>query len=269
MAGAMQQFDLSGRAALVTGAGSGLGRVFAETFAAAGASVVAADRDGERAEETAQLISAAGGRCIATVADVADPGSVEAMAALAERELGGCGILVNNAGISTPAHRVHELPVEAWNELIAINLTGTFLCSRAILPQMLTQGGGAIINIASILGLVGHYPGSAMVTASYAASKGGVIALTRQTAVEYAKDEIRANAIAPGWHGGTRLGEANRRGMTNAQVDLFEESILHGTPMGRRGRPEELGALALYLASDASSYVTGQVFTQDGGWTAA
>jgi NAD(P)-dependent dehydrogenase (short-subunit alcohol dehydrogenase family) len=161
------------------------------------------------------------------------------------------------------------VPIEDWQRVIATNLTGVFLCTRAAIPVMLASGrGGSIINIASIVGIIGHYPDFPMVSASYAAAKAGVIGFTRQVAIEYAKDNIRANAIAPGWHGGTRLGLATRAGMSNAQVAAFEETIVTGTPMGRRGTPEELQGLAVYLAGNASSYVTGQVFVEDGGWTA-
>ncbi len=258
-------FDLTGKTCLVTGAASGLGRAFAEGFASYGAEVVCADRDEEGAAETVLLIGEAGGRARAVAADVAEAASVKSMVRAAGARI---DVLVNNAGIATPACRAHEIPLEDWHRLIGINLTGVFLCTRAVLPVMMAQGGGSIVNIASILGLAGHYPGFAMVTSSYAAAKAGVIGFTRQVAVEYAKDGIRCNAIAPGWHGGTKLGNATKAGMNNETMAKFEECILADTPMGRRGTPDELQGLALYLASGASSYVTGQVFTQDGGWTA-
>ncbi len=269
MTGTAQLFDLSGRVAVITGAASGFGRVFATLFAEAGAEIIAADRDAERVQETADIVIEAGGKARAVTVDVADAASVQTLAEVVAEGGRGAHVLVNNAGIANVAKRVHELPIEAWNEVLAVNLTGAFLCSRAVLPLMLAVGGGSIVNISSIAGLIGVYPDFAMLNAVYASAKAGLIGLTRQTAVEYAKDNIRANAIAPGWHGGTRLGEANRRGRSNAETAKFEDTILEGTPMGRRGTPEELGPLALYLASDASSYVTGQVFTQDGGWTAA
>lgn len=261
-------FDLTGKTAIVTGAGSGLGRVFALAYAGAGARVVAADRDEAGAAETAGLIGADGGACEALTVDVADEASVDALAAEIEERHGTIDVLVNNAGISTGGHRVHELPVALWDGLMAINLRGAFLACRAVIPLM-RDGGGSIVNIASILGLVGHYPGVAMVGANYSASKAGLIGLTRQIAVEYAAEGIRCNAIAPGWHGGTRLGERGRRGRSNADIARFEDSIIAGTPMKRRGVPEELAGLALFLASDASAYLTGQVIASDGGWTAA
>jgi NAD(P)-dependent dehydrogenase (short-subunit alcohol dehydrogenase family) len=270
----MELFDLAGKVALVTGAGSGLGRAFAEGLAAAGASLLCADIRRDWAEETVARLASPGGaasnrRPLALTVDVADAGSVAAMAAAARDESGKVDILVNNAGIATLPARAHELRVEDWDRLVAINLRGVFLATRAILPMMLEAGGGSIINISSIIGLGGFYPGQAAVTSSYAAAKGGVIAFTRQVAVEYAKDGIRANAIAPGWHGGTRLGDERRATAGAGEIAAFEAAIRAGTPMGRRGAPQELQGLAIYLASDASRYVTGQVFAHDGGWTAA
>ncbi len=211
------------------------------------------------------LIGESGGTARALHVDVAEASSVAKMVAAAGKRI---DVLVNNAGIATPAKRMHEIPIEDWQRLIGINLTGVYLCSRAVVPVMMAHGGGSIINIASILGLAGHYPGFAMVTSSYAAAKAGVIGFTRQVALEYAKDGIRCNAIAPGWHGGTKLGNATKAGMNNETMAKFEDCIVTDTPMGRRGTPDELQGLAIYLASGASSYVTGQVFTQDGGWTA-
>jgi len=266
--GVSELFDLSAKVALVTGAGSGLGRAFAEGYAAAGARVLCADRDRARAEETTGLINSARNDAVAIEVDVAEAKSVAAMAERVSAICGRVDILVNNAGIATMPMRIHDMPIEDWDRLLAINLRGVFLCSRAIIPQMLARGGGSIINIASIVGIVGNYPGFPMNGANYAAAKAGVIGFTRQMAAEYAKDGIRANAIAPGWHGGTRLAEERKAKATPDEIARFEATILKGTPMGRRGTPEELQGLAIYLASDASRYVTGQVFTQDGGWTA-
>lgn len=261
-------FDLKGKTALVTGAGSGLGLAFARGLADHGASVILADRNIEWANEGSASIAAVGGRATALQVDVADVDSVDRLVERAHGWTGTIDILVNNAGIATKALRIHELPIADWDRLIAINLRGVFLSTRAVLPVMLGGGGGSIINIASIVGVVGVYPGHPMVNASYAASKAGVSGLTRQVAAEYAKDRIRANAIAPGWHGGTRLGHEARAGASEEVVRRFESSILAGTPMGRRGTPEELVGLVVYLASDASGYLTGQTIVHDGGWTA-
>jgi NAD(P)-dependent dehydrogenase (short-subunit alcohol dehydrogenase family) len=264
---AANMFDLTGKVALVTGAGSGLGRAFSEGLASIGARVVCADRNRSWADETAAIINAKRNDALSLGVDVSETDSVQALAQRVGEACGRVDILINNAGIATNPVRTHEMPIEDWDRLVAINLRGTFLCSRAIIPLMLA-GGGSIINIASIAGLVGHYPGFPALGANYSAAKAGVIGFTRQLAAEYAKDNIRANAIAPGWHGGTRLAEERKAKATPDEIARFEESILKGTPMGRRGRPEELQGLAVYLASDASRYVTGQVFVQDGGWTA-
>jgi NAD(P)-dependent dehydrogenase (short-subunit alcohol dehydrogenase family) len=265
----MDLFDLSGKVALVTGAGSGLGRSFAQGLAASGARVVCADRNLKGAEETVSLLKSGGNACLALRVDVADAGSVSEMAQRAKSICGTVDVLVNNAGIATAPARVHEMKVEDWDRLIAINLRGVFLATRAIIPLMLAAGGGSIINIASIIGIVGHYPGTPAVGSNYAAAKSGVIGFTRQVAVEYARDKIRANAIAPGWHGGTHLGDERRATAKPEELAGFEAAIRAQTPMGRRGTPDELQGLAIYLAGNASLYVTGQVFVQDGGWTAA
>lgn len=262
-------FDLKGKVALVTGAGSGLGREFSRALACYGAEVICADQDASWAEEAADVIQKAGHRASPVRVDVADAASVQALGDRVAASHGRVDILFNNAGIAATPKRVHELSVEEWDGLIAINLRGVFLCTRAIIPIMLSGGGGSIVNIASIIGVVGHFPGFPMVGASYAAAKAGVIGFTRQIAVEYAKDNIRANAIAPGWHGGTRLAGKFKASLTAEAITRYESAIAAGTPMGRRGRPEELAGLAIYLASDASRFLTGQVIAHDGGWTAA
>ena len=181
---------------------------------------------------------------------------------------GTIDVLINNAGITTLPMRTHEIPVADWDRLMAINLRGTFLVTRAVLPVMLAAKRGSIINISSIYGLTGFYPGFAAGLANYAASKAAVIGLTRQCAVEYARDGIRVNAIAPGYHAGTNLGHEGRAGASPEKIAQLEGAIHAAIPMGRRGTPDELEGLAIYLAGDASSYVTGQVFAHDGGWTA-
>ncbi len=264
----MKMFDLTGRVALVTGAGNGLGREFAIGLAEAGAEIIVADREASWAEETAGLIGQLGRRAHAVTADVAREDQVQAMVDAGVAKAGRIDILVANAGVASSAKRVHETQLTEWQRVVDINLTGVFLTNRAVLPVMLRQGGGAIVNLSSIAGLVGFYPGFSRIGAAYFATKAAVIGLTRQIALEYGTDGIRCNAIAPGWHGGTKLGAAVGAVSTKEQVAAFEQAILDGTPMGRRGKPEELRGLVLYLCSDAASYVTGQVFTQDGGWTA-
>ncbi len=261
-------FALDGRVAVVTGAGNGLGRAFARGLADFGAYVICADRDLAGAEETVAQIEAEGGSGAAIACDVSQTQSVDGLFGEVLRLKGGVDILINNAGISTGPRRLHELPVEDWDRLMGINLRGVFLCTKAVVPMMMTAGRGSIINISSIAGLGGFYPGLSRLCANYSAAKAGVIGLTKQAAMEYARDGLRINAIAPGWHGGTNLGNARRAAMTPEDTQRMEEAVNSRISMGRRGRPEDLVGLVVYLASDASSYVTGQVIAHDGGWSA-
>lgn len=260
-------FNLSGKVALVTGGGSGLGCVFCQALAEFGADVVCADINREWAEETVATIERFGHRTLAIVADVSKPEEVQSMIAATVAELGSLDVLVNNAGITTKPARIHELAIEDWDEVIAINLKGVFLCMRAALPVMIKQQRGCIINISSVLGLVALDPEIASFS-NYSATKAGVIALTRQAAAEYGRDGIRVNAIAPGWHRGTRLSAKWRSQWPPEREQRYYQLITERTPLGRRGDASELKGLIVYLASDASSFVTGQVFAQDGGWSA-
>ena len=262
-----ERFSLDGRVAVVTGAGAGLGREFSLVLASAGAAVVALDIDGEAAESTMALVRDIGGRGLAIEADVSRRSAVNEAAGRINRDLGGADVLVNNAGISTPSRRVHEIPVEEWDEVLRVNLRSTFLMTRGILPLMLDAEGGSIINISSVVGT--HALDPALISqADYAASKAGVIGLTLQTAADYGEFGIRANAVAPGWHLGTDLGKRVGNFPTQDEQRELQRVLASRTPLGRTGRPAELGPLILYLASDASSFVTGAVFTHDGGWTA-
>lgn len=258
-------FGLEGRTAFVTGGGSGLGRVISEGFAQAGAHVICADLLPDRVAEVVDAIERSGGKAEPCVLDVADEAAVTAAAeAMGERTL---DILVNFAGVATPPIMTHELSTEDWRRGVDISLTGTFFMTRAMLPRMRAKG-GSIINVASILGLGGYYPDFPASSADYAASKAGVIGFTRQVAVEYASEAVRANVIAPGWHGGTRLGDGRRRERTKEEEERFYAEMNRRIPMKRRGDASEILGLALYLASPASAYLTGQTITQDGGWTA-
>lgn len=225
---------LEGKTALVTGAGSGLGARFVHALTTAGASTICVDINEEAAGRVCQEVIAKGGVSRAMPCDVASRSSVEQM-----KELVGSqpiDILVNNAGIVTPARRVHEIAEEEWDRVLSVNLKGTFLCAKAVLPAMLAVGGGSIINISSILGLRGFFPGFAAVSANYFAGKAGIVGFTKQLAVEYALDGIRANVICPGFHEATALGMEWRALRGPEQAAAFDQAIKSRTPMGRRGR---------------------------------
>ena len=261
-------FNLEGKTALVTGASSGFGRSFAETLAAAGANVVISARNQELLTETETILKKQGGDVLKVVADMSKPEDVSRMVDETVSRFGGLHVAVNNAGTLTKPVRFHEMSYEEWNQVIAVNLTGVFFCMQKEIAVMLKQPeGGSIINISSVLGLVGLDP-DLNPRVNYIASKHGVIGLTRQGAVEYAANSIRVNAMAPAWHSGTSLAKARSDIQTNEEQEQREKRMLARTPMGRRGRLDELQGMLLFLASDASTYTTGQVFASDGGWTA-
>jgi NAD(P)-dependent dehydrogenase (short-subunit alcohol dehydrogenase family) len=242
---------LEGKAGVVTGGTQGLGRAIAEAFAAAGATVAVVDVAG--AQEAAAEIGAG---AIGLTADVTDPEAVEAaFGAVAER-LGGFDFLVNNAGVRSMAPFV-EHPLEMWRRTIDVNLTGSFICAQVAARLMLARGGGSIVNLASIAGKL-----ALKNRAAYDASKGGVIALTQAIAAELSSSGVRCNAIAPG------IIE------TPLSADYFRDPsmtsvILANTPAGRWGQPPEIAGPAVFLCSDAASFVTGETLFVDGGWNAA
>ncbi|HRA46888.1 MAG TPA: SDR family oxidoreductase [Thermomicrobiales bacterium] len=251
-------FDLSGKVAIVTGAGAGLGVTFADALAEAGAHVLCADLNGDRARQTAADLSAKGFSAIGTTVDVTVESQVQEMVKLATETWGSIDILINNAGIASVGPAEDET-LETWQRVIDVNLTGTFLCAREVAKVMIAAGsGGSIVNLASILGLNGSEP---MQAVSYAASKGAVVNLTRDLAIHWAPQGIRVNALGPAYF------PSEMTGGLLADTSVLAE-VERRTPMGRVGRPEELRGPVLFLASNASSYVTGQTLFVDGGWTA-
>src|SRR6202795_4366367 len=249
----MGQFD--GRVALVTGAGSGLGRATARQLAAEGAAVACLDIVTDAVEKTAAEIAEQGGTARAYGADVSDPASVRAAVDGAAVDLGRIDLVFNCAGIGRFSHS-HETPFEEWQKIIGVNLTGTFLVAQAAIPYLL-DGGGSIVNIASNAGLMGQ-----PYSAAYCASKGGVVNLTRALADEYLKRKIRVNSIAPGGIETPVQNEFTKmpEGVTGKE---FRKVM---TPLGN-SQPEEIANVAIFVASDACRYMTGSIVSVDGGLT--
>lgn len=255
-ANAKHLFDLTGRVAVVTGGGVGLGRQMAEGLAEMGANLVLCARKRERCEQAAEELRALGVTTMAMGCDVTNPASIQMVVDAAVARFGGIDILINNAGTSWGAP-AEDMDLEHWNKVIATNLTGTFLCSQAVGKIMLAQKRGKIINIASIAGMAGSP--EALDAIGYSASKGGVITLTRELARKWAAHGIYVNAIAPGWFS-TR--------MSAALIERNREAFLRSIPLGRFGNDHDLKGAAVFLASSASDFVTGQVLAVDGGQTA-
>ncbi len=240
---------LKGRVALVTGAGSGIGEATARRFAAEGAVVVVNDVDVERARAVAGAIQKAGGQVQAVGANVTRRDEVERMVAGAVSEFGHVDVLINNAGINRDAMS-HKMTEEQWDQVLAVNLKGTFLCAQAVLPRMRERGWGRVVNTSSVgaLGNIGQ--------ANYSASKAGVIGLTRTLALEYAKYGVTVNCLAPG---------AVMTPMLAGVPDAIKEKITAQIPMGRIAGPAEIAGVHAFLASDDAGYITGQVIFVDGG----
>lgn len=254
----MSEQELSGRVALVTGGGSGIGRASALAFARAGATVVVSDVVTEAGEATTQAILDSGGTAIFQRADVSDASQVSGLVARTLQEFGRLDCAHNNGGIEGPVGTVIDLSEDEWDRVIDINLKGVWNCLRCQIPVMLEQGGGAIVNTGSVSGLKGFPP----LLPAYVASKFGVVGLTAVTARTYAGQGIRVNAICPGAIDTpmlTRIGEG---------ADRLGVALVAENPSGRLGTPEEVAEAVIWLCSDRSSFVTGQTLTIDGGFLA-
>lgn len=247
--------DLKKKVALVTGAGSGIGREVAYKYAAEGAKVVVSDINDKGGKETAAKIVDGGGDAFFIKADSSKPQDNQSMVGQILKKYGALHIACNNAGVGGPAAPVGDYPVEGWDKVISINLSGVFYGMRYQIPAMLAAGGGAIVNMASILGQVGFRNSSA-----YVAAKHGVVGLTQNAALEYAGQGIRINAVGPGFIK-TPLIDQN-----------MDEAALQGLvalhPIGRLGKPEEVAELVLWLSSSRASFVTGSYYPIDGGYLA-
>lgn len=249
-------FDLTGRAAIVSGGSMGLGLQMAEGLAEMGANLVLCARKRERCEEAAEALRSHGVQTLALGCDVKDKASIQQVAEEALAKFGRIDILVNNAGVSWGAS-VEEMTVEQWDKVLSTNLTGTFLFCQAVGKAMASQGSGKIINIASVAGLGGS--SSELQAIGYHASKGGVIAFTKDLACKWAAHNIQVNAIAPGWF---------PTHMSKHVIEHRKDSLLQKIPLGRFGGDHDLKGAAVFLASDAAAYVTGHVLVVDGGQTA-
>jgi len=255
--------DLAGQVAVVTGGAAGIGQAIASVLAENGARVVIVDVDRERAQSTVSEISAKGGSCAEMSADVANPAQMAEVSEQVLSRFGRLDILINNAGINTRRDRVpiHEYKLEDWNRILEVDLTGVFVTSHALVPVMLRNKRGRIVNISSIAGLV-----PLRLQSAFVAAKAGVVNLTRSMALELGPQGILVNAVAPGstLTAGT---EALFYGPDGAYTEKAA-SLLSHIPLGRPARPEEIASAVLFLVAPEASYVNGAILTVDGGWTA-
>lgn len=251
-------FDITGKIVIVTGGGRGLGATLAHGFATAGAHVVIGDQDEQTAQTSADNIRAGGGLAIAARCDITSEQDARALVDLAVQTYGRLDVLVNNAGINIPKP-AEELTLDEWNRIVGVNLTGTFLCCQTGGAAMLRQGDGCIVNICSVHGHVGSYIHKA---AAYNASKAGIINLTRSLALEWGERGVRVNGISPG----ALRTELMAQRLANAEyIRTWQERAA----IKRVGAPEDIVGTAIFLASPAAAWLTGQILAVDGGWLAA
>jgi 2-deoxy-D-gluconate 3-dehydrogenase len=251
----MKLFDLSGRVAIVTGGNGGIGLGMARGLAEAGAAVVLAARDVGKSTEAVKALEAAGARAAMVKVDVRSQASCRDMVDQAVERFGRLDILVNNAGTNI-RKQPQEYALEEWATVLDTNLTSAFMCSQAAYPAMVRAGGGKIINIGSMMSIFG-----ASFTAAYAASKGGIVQLTKALATAWAKDGIQVNAVLPGWIDTDLTRQARR------EVAGLHDRVLARTPAGRWGTPDDHAGIAVFLASAASDFVTGTAIAVDGGYS--
>lgn len=251
----MKLFDLSGRVAIVTGGNGGIGLGMAKGMAEAGAAIVVAGRDAAKNAAAVKEIQGLGATASALAVDVLKEDSCRALVADTVKRHGRLDILVNNAGINI-RKQPQEYTLAEWHKVLDSNLTSAFLCSHAAYPEMMKAGGGKMINIGSMMSIFG-----ASFTTAYAASKGGIVQMTKAMATAWAKDSIQVNAILPGWID-TALTQRARQ-----DVPALHDSVLKRTPAGRWGTPGDFAGIAVFLAAAASDYVTGAAITVDGGYS--
>jgi len=246
------KYDFRGKVAIVTGGSAGIGRVIALAFARHGASVAVADVNVEGGEETVRLIREAGGKAVVVRTDVSKEEDVRDLVAFTVDQYGKLDFACNNAGIEGAQLPIAELPTERWDQAVAVNLTGVFQCLKYELRQMLKQGSGAIVNIASVAAFIGT-----PARAGYVATKHGIMGLTKTAALEVATKGIRVNAVAPG---------LVNAGLTDAAPKEFIQMALAAQPIGRMAEAEEIAAAVLWLCSDAASFVLGHTLAVEGGF---